>query len=153
MHGHHLCPYTLLQRFLVFNLQATFHLEFLLNLSSGLLWQRSGHPIFSPGVKIMLWGVKNVINFNCCLCSSYRAKFLSDLFVSTRGIRWILWFSVRNAPATAVHREIFGVNTLRRKLYHLGSPNLPDFFIGGKLLWEGNLPHSEKQETRPRIFL
>ena len=31
--------------FLVFNLQATFLLGFLLNLASGLLWQRSGHPI------------------------------------------------------------------------------------------------------------
>ena len=39
MHGHHL------QDFLVFNLQATFCLGFLLNFASGLLWQRSGHPI------------------------------------------------------------------------------------------------------------
>ena len=31
--------------FLVFNLQATFLLGFLLNFASGLLWQRSGHPI------------------------------------------------------------------------------------------------------------
>ena len=31
--------------FLVFNLQATFLLGFLKNFPSGLLWQRSGHPI------------------------------------------------------------------------------------------------------------
>ena len=31
--------------FLVFNQQATFLLGFLLNSASGLLWQRSGHPI------------------------------------------------------------------------------------------------------------
>ena len=29
----------------VFNLQATFLLGFLLHFASGLLWQRSGHPI------------------------------------------------------------------------------------------------------------
>ena len=29
----------------MFNLQATFLLGFLLNFASGLLWQRSGHPI------------------------------------------------------------------------------------------------------------
>ena len=37
------------------------------------------------------------------------------LFVSTRGIRWILWFSVRYTTAAA-HREIFGVNALRGKM-------------------------------------
>ena len=31
--------------FLVFNLQATCLLGFLLNFASGLLWQKSGHPI------------------------------------------------------------------------------------------------------------
>ena len=36
--------------------------------------------------------------------------------------------SVRYAAA---NREIFGVNTLRRKLHQLGSPNLRDIFIGG----------------------
>ena len=35
--------------FLVFNLQATFLLGFLLNFASGLLWQRSGHPIVLVG--------------------------------------------------------------------------------------------------------
>ena len=29
----------------MFNLQATFLLGFVLNFASGLLWQRSGHPI------------------------------------------------------------------------------------------------------------
>ena len=31
--------------FLVFNLQPTFLWGFILNFASGLLWQRSGHPI------------------------------------------------------------------------------------------------------------
>ena len=52
------------------------------------------------------------------------------LIVSTGGIQWILWFSVRYATATA-HREIFGVDALRGKLHQLGSPNLQDIFIGG----------------------
>ena len=29
----------------MFNLQATFCLGFLVNFASGLLWQRSGHPV------------------------------------------------------------------------------------------------------------
>ena len=33
--------------------------------------------------------------------------------------------------------EILGVNALRGKRHQLGSPNLQDIFIGGKLLWEG----------------
>ena len=52
------------------------------------------------------------------------------IIVSTGGIRWILWFSVCYTAA-ATHREIFGVNTLRGKLHHLGSPNWQDIFIGG----------------------
>ena len=39
----------------------------------------------SPGVKIILRGVKNIKNFDYCLCSSlcssFRAQFLSDLFL------------------------------------------------------------------------
>ena len=35
--------------FLVFNLQATFLLGFLLNFASGLLWQKSDHPIVLVG--------------------------------------------------------------------------------------------------------
>ena len=66
-----------------------------------------------------------------------KGKSAYNLFiVSTGGIRWILWFSVRYAAATATCREIFGVNTLRGKLHQLGSPNLQDIFIGGKLLWD-----------------
>ena len=33
----------------MFNLQATFLLGFLLNFASGLLWQKSGHPIVLVG--------------------------------------------------------------------------------------------------------
>ena len=51
--------------------------------------------------------------------------------VSTGSIRWILWFSVRYAAAA--RREIFGEG----KQQQLGSPNLQDVFIGGKLFWEG----------------
>ena len=54
------------------------------------------------------------------------------MIVSTGGIRWILWFSVRYATAAATaRREIFGVNALRGKLHQLSSPNLQDIFIGG----------------------
>ena len=60
----------------------------------------------------------------------------SQVIVSSGSIRWILWFSVRYATATA-RREIFGVNALRGKRQQLGSPNLQGIFIGGKLLWEG----------------
>ena len=42
------------QRFLVFNLQATFLLGFLLNFASGLLWQRSGHPILLVAQELKL---------------------------------------------------------------------------------------------------
>ena len=47
MHGHHphLCTRPCPQRFLVFNLQVTFLLGFILNFASGLLLQRSCHPI------------------------------------------------------------------------------------------------------------
>ena len=48
--------------------------------------------------------------------------------VSTGGIRWIIWFSVRYAAAAG--REIFSFNALRGKLHQLGSPNLGDIFIG-----------------------
>ena len=58
-----------------------------------------------------------------------------SIFVSTGGIRWILWFSV--CYAAAVHREIFGINTLRGKLHQLGSPNLQDIFIGGGVSFSG----------------
>ena len=40
--------------FCVFNLQATFLLGFLLNFASGLLWQRSGHPIVLVGQELKL---------------------------------------------------------------------------------------------------
>ena len=51
---------------------------------------------------------------------------LPVLVVSTGGIRWILWFSVRYVAAA--RREILGVNALRGKLHQLGSQ---DIFIGG----------------------
>ena len=70
----------------MFNLQATFLLEFLLNFAGGLVWQRSGHPTYfgSLGLKIMLWGVKNIKNFDnfhYCLCSSCRAHTVSFRFI------------------------------------------------------------------------
>ena len=58
-----------------------------------------------------------------------------SIIVFTGGIRWILWFSICYAAAAA-RREIFGVNALRGKLHQLGSPNLQDISLGGKLLWE-----------------
>ena len=67
-----------------------------------------------------------------CVSRNYEIILLFSvvIFVSTGGIRWILWFSVRHAIAAAL-REIFGVNTLRGKQHQLGSPNLQDIFIGG----------------------
>ena len=56
------------------------------------------------------------------------STYLHTVIVSTGGIRWMLWFSVRYAAD--VRREIFGVNALRGKLHQLGSPNLQDIFIG-----------------------
>ena len=53
MHGHR--PRAPPQRFLVFNLQATFLLGFLLNFASGLLCQRSGHPILLVAQEVKLW--------------------------------------------------------------------------------------------------
>ena len=71
--------------FLVFNLQATFLLGFILNFASGLLWQRSGHPIILVSLESKLCSgesetSKILTNFGYCLCSSCRAQFLSDLF-------------------------------------------------------------------------
>ena len=65
------------------------------------------------------------------LCFRVRHLVTNTTFiVSTGGIRWILWFSVRYATTTAC-REIFGINALRGKLHHLGSPNLQNNIIGG----------------------
>ena len=74
-----------------------------------------------------------------CLYKTLR-PYTYFIIVSTGGIRWILWFSVRYAAAAATAAaattriEIFGVNALRGKLRQLGAPNLQDIFIGGKLL-------------------
>ena len=73
--------------------------------------------------------------FNCIVYRTCKTLIVSTIIVSTGSIRWILWFSVRYAAAA--RREIFGVNALRGKQQQLGSPNLQDIFIGGKLLWEG----------------
>ena len=44
------------------------------------------------------------------------------IIVSTAGLWWILWFSVRYAATTAAnHIEIFGDNALEGKLHHIGS--------------------------------
>ena len=75
-------------------------------------------------------------NFSCdiCIAAFFVALIYFAVIVSTGGIQWILWFSVRYAAAA--RREIFGVNAVRGKLHQLGSPNLQDIFIGGKLLWD-----------------
>ena len=44
------------------------------------------------------------------LCISFEKFSFGMLIVSTGGIQWLLWFSVRYAAA---HRETFGVNALR----------------------------------------
>ena len=53
-HRQHLYMLPRLQKFLAFNLQATFLLGFLLNFASGLLWQRSGHPLVMVAQKLKL---------------------------------------------------------------------------------------------------
>ena len=73
--------------YLVFNLQATF----LLNFASGLLWQRSGHPIILVAQESKLCSgesktSKFFTNFDYCLCSSCRAQFLSVYFIFSAGI-------------------------------------------------------------------
>ena len=51
-----------------------------------------------------------------------------DAFLGQFEFEFNIWFSVHYA--TAARREIFGVNAVRGKLHHLGSPNLQDIFIG-----------------------
>ena len=46
------------------------------------------------------------------------------------------YFGLNSIRYIAACREIFGVNALRGKLHQLGSPNLQDIFIAGKLLWD-----------------
>ena len=67
--------------FLVFNLQASFLLGFLLNFASGFLWQRSGHSILlvAQESKLCSGDSKTSKKFDYCLCSSCRVQFLSDL--------------------------------------------------------------------------
>ena len=58
-----------------------FLLGYLLNFVSGLQWQKPGHAIFLVAEELKLFsGMKNVKKYAYCLCSSYRAQFLSDLF-------------------------------------------------------------------------
>ena len=76
-----------------------------------------------------------VVWFYACIISPNSRNMVAfvkvNIFiVSTGGIRWIIWFSVSYAAATAC-REIFGVNAVRGKLHQLDSPNLQDIFIGG----------------------
>ena len=53
----------------------------------------------------------------------------TTIIVSTGGIQWILWFSVRYT-AVATRTEIFVIDALRGKLHQLGSSNLQGIFIG-----------------------
>ena len=77
------------------------------------------------------------------LAFGYRC--ILTLVVSTGGIQWILWFSVRYAVAT-VCTEIFSGNALRGKLHQLGSPNLQDIFIGGQASLGRKLASFRKQD-------
>ena len=60
--------------FLVFNLQATFLLGFLLNFANGFLWQRSGHPILLVAQES-----------NWCSGKSKTSKILTTAFVQAIG--------------------------------------------------------------------
>ena len=60
-----------------------------------------------------------------------KRSFIFLIILSPKGIRWILWFSIRYAAAATTRREIFGVNALRGKLHQLGPRNLQDIVIGG----------------------
>ena len=48
----------------------------------------------SPGVKIRLWGIKNIKNFDYCLCSSYTEQFLSDLYYIWCMNWWLLFIFI-----------------------------------------------------------
>ena len=53
-----------------------------ISFASGLLWQRSGHifVLVDQESKLCSGESKTSKQFDYCLCSSYRAQFLSDLF-------------------------------------------------------------------------
>ena len=65
----------------MFNLQATFLLGFHLNFASGLLWQRSGHPIVLVGQESKLSsGESKMSKILTIACVQAVVQFLSDLF-------------------------------------------------------------------------
>ena len=59
--------------FLMFSLQATFLFAFLLHFASGLLWQKSGHPIFLVAQELKL-----------CSGESKTSKILAIVFYFDR---------------------------------------------------------------------
>ena len=87
-HGHRPHPRLCPQRFSC--VQPTSHISFGISfkLCMWLTMAEIWPPYYfgSPGITIMLWGVKNVKNFDYCLCSSCRAQFLSYLLCAGREI-------------------------------------------------------------------
>ena len=73
------------QRFSCINLQATFILGFLLNFASGLLWQRSGHPILLVAHESKLCsGESKTSKLLTIACLQAVGQFLSDLFYTVK---------------------------------------------------------------------
>ena len=80
----------------IFFVQPTTHISFGFSFKLGKwvamaeIWPSCSFG--STGVKIILWGVKNVKNLDYCLCSSYRAQFLSDLLVESliQVMNWVV---------------------------------------------------------------
>ena len=88
-----------------------------------------------PSLVFDVWSCIFIVFILCFTVEFYTTVYVvfvvsyCTFIVSTRSIRWILWFSVRYAAAA--RREIFSVIALRGKQQQLGSPDLQNIFIGG----------------------
>ena len=73
------CTVIIRRDFLVFNLRATFLFGFLLHFTSGLLWQKSGHPILLEAQESKLCSGESKMS-NIFTIAGARAEFHLDLF-------------------------------------------------------------------------
>ena len=65
----------------MFNLQATFLLGFLLNFASGLLWQRSGHPILMVAQESKLCSGESKMSLTIACVQAIQASFFQIYFI------------------------------------------------------------------------
>ena len=94
--------------FLVFNQQATFLLGFLLNFASGLLWQRSGHPIVLLAQESKLCsGESKILTIACVQAVGH--SFFQIYFIFSA---WISGYDVSPPyfcrPGVKIKRVIYG---------------------------------------------